>query len=254
MVCEICQTTQAAPADGEAWACRQCGQAYQGRAITLSERQLAGLRTQAGRDASGKGTLVTNWWIEHKMPAGEEFLDFNKVSPARDFCRKMILDSANAGEIKTILEVAFGGLHEYRAMRAALAAAGVTYSGVDWTTQFVAHAQKEFPENRWTQGDVVRGLNVAGADLLYTQHMMEHLPALEPAFSNLLRLAKKRLINIFFIPPKPFDGYEVVNYRQYPLYHNTYGIGHIEAVCKANGFGVKWHDFGKEVVLVAERT
>ena len=83
-------------------------------------------------------------------------------------------------------------------------------------------------------------------------HMMEHLPGLEPAWSNMLRLAKKRLVNIFFIPPKAFDGYEVVNYKQYPLYHNTYGIGHIEAVCKANGFGVRWIDFGKEVVVVAE--
>lgn len=246
-----------------------CGQEYRGAsegstAIVLNERQLAALRTQAGRDASGQGSLTTNWWTQNDQPTGEDFLVYNKDTPSRRFARKMIVDWAVGGQVNEVLEIAFGGLHEFRALREPLTAAGVIYRGVDWTQHFVAHAQKEFPQNTWTQGDIVRGLCVEPADLVYSQHMLEHLPSLEPAFSNMLRLAKKKLVNIFFIPPKAFDGYEVVNWKSYPLYHNTYSVGHIEKICAVMGFTCRWTPFaptesngkrvGEDVVLVAERT
>lgn len=255
--CTICQATQAPPAGPDGlWTCGQCAQLYYGHAepgIVLSDAQIASLRQHAGRDESGKSTIVPNWWTNNNQPVGQDFLTWNNLAASRQHTRKLITDWATAGEIKSVLEVAFGGLHEFRALQAPLTAAGVTYAGVDWTAHFVAHAQKEFPGHRWTQGDVVRGLCVEPADLVYSQHMLEHIPALEPAFSNMLRLAKKKLINIFFIAPKPFPDYEVVNWRKYPLYHNTYSIGHVEHVCKANGFTAQWKTFGEDVVLLAER-
>jgi len=273
LTCDVCQTTQSAPvAEEAAWKCRMCGQEYRttaggkGKSIVLSNRQLTALRTQMGRDASGRATLTKNWWTENDQPVGEAFLDFNKDAPARHYTRKLILNWAAAKQIGSILEIAFGGLHEYRAMRSQLKDLNVSYYGVDWTEQFVAHAQKEFPECRWLQGDIVRGVNVDAADVVYSQHMLEHLPALEPAFSNMLRLARKKLVNMFFIPPKPFPNYEVVNWSKFPLYHNTYSIGHIEAVCQSMGFTCKWVPFpndpakpkteglGEDVVLICERS
>jgi SAM-dependent methyltransferase len=271
LTCDICRTTQTAPAATDAnWRCKLCGQEYRStgganKSIVLSERQLAALRTLGGRDASGRATIVTNWWTKNEQPAGETFLDYNKDMPARFFTRKLITDWAAAGEIKSVLEIAFGGLHEYRALRNPLRDLKVSYSGIDWTEHFVARAQQEFPECRWNQGDIVRGVSSEGADVVYSQHMLEHVPALEPAFSNMLRLAKKKLINIFFIPPKPFPNYEVTNWQYYPLYHNTYSVGHIEAVCRAMNFDYQWVPFpndpnaagagnkGEDVVLVAER-
>ncbi|HSI36004.1 MAG: class I SAM-dependent methyltransferase [Phycisphaerae bacterium] len=255
--CSICQATQTPPAGPDClWACGLCNQQYFGGAepgIVMSDRQIEALRQLAGRDASGQKTLVTNWWTQNEPDVGESFLAFNKNSPARDFTRGLIRQWAAAGEIKSIKEIAFGGLHEFRALREELNAAGVDYSGIDWTAHFVAHAQKEFPNNAWIQGDIVRGVMAEPSDLVYSQHMLEHVPALEPAFSNMLRLAGKRLINIFFIPPKAFEGYEVTNWKQYPLYHNTYSVGHVEAVCRANGFTPVWRGFGQETVLVATR-
>jgi SAM-dependent methyltransferase len=272
LTCDICQTTQSAPvSDDTPWKCRMCGQEYRSTAggkrksIVLSDRQIAALRTQIGRDASGRSTLTKNWWTENDQPVGEAFLDFNKDAPARHYTRKLILNWATAGQINSVLEIAFGGLHEYRAMRTQLKEMNVYYGGVDWTEKFVAHAQNEFPECRWTQGDIVRGVSVDPADVVYSQHMLEHLPALEPAFSNMLRLARKKLINMFFIPPKPFENYEVVNWQKFPLYHNTYSIGHIEHICRAMNFTCKWVPFpndplkpktvglGEDVVLIAER-
>ena len=262
--CQICKTRQTAPDhDQTNWRCRMCGQQYRGGSIVLSDQQLAALRTQAGRAATGTSTLTTNWWTQNDQPVGEDFLVYNKDTPSRRHARSIILNWANGGQIKDVLEIAFGGLHEFRALREPLSSAGVAYRGVDWTDHFVAHAQREFPENQWTQGDIVRGLSVEPADLVYSQHMLEHLPSLEPAFSNMLRLAKKKLINIFFIPPKPFPGYEVVNWQQHPLYHNTYSSGHIEKICQTMGFTYTWTPFpeiqvggkrvGEDVVLVAER-
>jgi SAM-dependent methyltransferase len=255
--CTICQSEQIPPSGPDGlWSCGLCGQVYFGHAepgIVMSDAQIAALRQQAGRDPSGKSTIVPNWWTQNDQPVGKDFLAWNDAAPARQYTRKLITDWAAAGEVKSVLEIAFGGLHEFRALREPLGALGVRYSGVDWTAHFVAHAQKEFPQNQWTQGDIVRGVNVEPADLVYSQHMLEHIPALEPAFSNMLRLAKRKLINIFFIPPKAFAGYEVVNWQQYPLYHNTYSVGHVEAVCRAMGFRHQWATFGEDVVLVAER-
>ena len=72
------------------------------------------------------------------------------------------------------------------------------------------------------------------------------------------------LINIFFITPKPLDGYEVTNWKQYPLYHNTYSVGHVEAICRAMGFKATWKRFPvhnhqvngvpvEDTVLIADR-
>src|SRR5580704_2325525 len=233
VTCDICRTNQSVAAiDGAAWKCQMCGQDYRYDApsrqasIVLSERQIEALRTLSGRDASGRTALVRNFWSENNLPVGEAFLDWNKDMPSRHLARKLIIDWATAGQIQSVLEIAFGGLHEYRAMRNQLAELNVSYSGIDWTEHFVAHAQGEFPESRWMQGDIVRGLSSETADVVYSQHMLEHVPALEPAFSNMLNLARKKLINIFFIPPKPFPNYDVVNWEKFPRYHNTYGIGH----------------------------
>jgi SAM-dependent methyltransferase len=270
VLCDICQTPQSVRAAAN-WKCRLCGQEYRspaaGRAnsMVLSDRQLSALRALMGRDATGRGTFVKNWWNENDQPVGEEFLHFNKDAPARHYTRKLITDWAASGQVSSVLEIAFGGLHEFRAMRARLKELNVTYSGIDWTEKFVNHAQREFPECSWMQGDIVRGVTAEPADVVYSQHMLEHLPALEPAFSNMLRLARKKLVNIFFIPPKPFPNYEVVNWQKYPLYHNTYSIGHIEAICRAMNFNYRWIPFpndpskprteglGEDCVLVAER-
>jgi SAM-dependent methyltransferase len=271
LTCDICRATQnAATVEGPAWKCRTCGQDYRYDApsnqasIVLSERQIQALRTLSGRNASGRSALVRNFWSENNLPVGEAFLDWNKDMPSRHLTRKLILDWAAGGEIQNVLEIAFGGLHEYRAMRKQLTELNVSYSGIDWAEHFVTHAQKEFPECRWTHGDIVRGVSSEGADVVYSQHMLEHLPALEPGFSNMLNLARKKLINIFFIPPKPFPNYEVVNWEKFPRYHNTYSIGHIETICRTMNFTCKWVPFeknpvtpgvglGQDVVLICER-
>lgn len=268
--CDICQSVQdEMPANSTRWRCKGCGQEYRSVgarriSIVLNTRQLAALRTLAGRDASGRSSVVKSWWADNGQHVGEKFLDWNKDMPSRHLARKLITDWAAAGEIQSVLEIAFGGVHEYRAMRDRLRELNVSYFGIDWTDQFVAQAQTEFPEGRWMQGDIVRGLSADPADVVYSQHMLEHVPALEPAFSNMLRLARKKLINIFFIPPKPFPNYDVVNWEKFPKYHNTYGIGHIEKICQSHDFTCKWVPFeknptmpgvglGQDVVLICEK-
>src|SRR5579863_2206347 len=110
LTCDICQTTQNAPIVDEAtWKCRMCGQEYRttaggrGKSIVLSDRQLIGLRTLMGREASGRATLVKNWWTENEYAGGEGFLDFNKDAPSRQFTRKLIFDWAAAGEISSVI-------------------------------------------------------------------------------------------------------------------------------------------------------
>lgn len=250
VVCPVCQRDNT-PEHEETWRCAGCGQTFRGESILLSDRQAALLRQVAGRDPTGRSTLVRNWWTDNDMPTGEQFLTWNKTSAAREHCRNLIKLWAQQGWISSILEIAFGGLHEFRALRGQIG--DVRYGGVDWTPRFVEAAQREFPDGAWQQGDIVRDVAAEPADLVYSQHMLEHVPSLEPAFSNMLRLSRKVLLNIFFIPPQQFDGREIVDWKQYPLYHNTYAIGHVEHVCRANGFEPEWMAVGNETILLARR-
>ena len=233
--------------------------------IVLSERQLAALADtgrEAMRPAGPRSSRIGGPKTISRQ--AKRFWIGTRTCRPGIWCASLSLDWAAAGQIQSVLEIAFGGLHEYRAMRNQLKELKVSYSGIDWTEHFVTHAQSEFPESRWMQGDIVRGVSAEPADVVYSQHMLEHIPALEPAFSNMLRLARKKLINIFFIPPKPFPNYDVVNWEKFPLYHNTYSIGHIEAICRSMNFTCKWVPFeknpampgvglGQDVVLICER-
>src|SRR4051794_393852 len=95
VTCEICHTRQTAPdRDSSNWRCRLCGQEYRSAgggaaSIQLTERQLAALRTQAGRDPSGRTSLVPNWWTDNNESTGAEFLTQNVDTPSRRFTRKL---------------------------------------------------------------------------------------------------------------------------------------------------------------------
>jgi hypothetical protein len=207
-----------------------------------------------------------NFWEQYQT--GDGFLDFLKdTSLARQFCRQFISENIKSGAVQSLTEIGFGGLNEYLSLEQVFSSSpGFRYVGLDWTQNFVDSARRRFPERTWERCDITQYVTneTLRSDLAYSQHVLEHLTGLEPALSNLLFLAKKALINIFFLPPRKDD--EVINFAQYPLYHNFYSAKHIKKVCERHRFDAKmiWvnnrqlENFGKglppdEVVLIALR-
>lgn len=208
-------------------------------------------------------TTNVNYWTGFE--SGEGFLDYLRDSSnARRFCRRLICEMIEAKKVASLLEVGIGGLNEITSLDPILQKhSQVVYRGTDWTPKFLENARAKFPGYQFSKLDITQ----CGcppeleSDLVYSQHVLEHCPGLNPPLSNMLQLARKVLVNIFFIPPAE---QEYIDFHHYPLYHNRYAIHHIMKVCGHHGFTAKLYPFSnagdpgarecqEETVLVAER-
>tara|TARA_B110000208_G_scaffold181978_1_gene233259 strand:+ start:448 stop:1041 length:594 start_codon:yes stop_codon:yes gene_type:complete len=95
-------------------------------------------------------------------------------------------------------------------------------------------------------------VNDSTYDIVFGRHIVEHQPDFETLFTEMIRIAKKESVHIFFI--KPNMGDTIINYdKKQDLYHNTYGSLDIVNFLKAH---VKVKDFKfldinkKETMLV----
>lgn len=183
-----------------------------------------------------------NFWTSYKT--GNNFLShLRDKSHAREFCRNKILELIQANKIRSILEVGVGGLNEFHFIKPMLEAyPHVRYTGTDWTERFISDAAAKYPDYRWQRLDIMQEVSDDSlvSDLVYSQHVLEHCPGLNPPLTNMLKLAAVAVFNIFFIPPAKID---LIDWRHYPLYHNTYGSKHITTVCRYHGFKPYLVDF-----------
>lgn len=211
---------------------------------------------------------MTGW--ENENP--EVFLKvLGYTSNARNWCRLKIMTMATNSEASSMIEIGCGGLNERAALSSFLERTPeFDYTGTDATTQFVHRGKKLYSMNDWHTLDISTDRFVDRYDILYSQHVMEHLPGLNPALENMLAMTRKVLLNIFFMPPV-WGQTELINWSQYPRYHNTYSCSHIQRVCEANGFDCEFKEFNnaefmdtprrdtdppiplKETVLIATR-
>ena len=174
---------------------------------------------------------MTHGWDDEDP---ENFLRIlEKTSVARSWCREFILKHA-----KSLLEVGVGGLNERRAL-GKMGFIG-DYTGTDVTWNFIENGIKHYPEDDWVHIDCNNLLHKVYEkhDVVYSQHVLEHCAGIGTPLSNMLRLARKHVVNIFFMNPS--DTHELINWNQYPRYHNTYSKVHIGTICEAHGF---YHEF-----------
>lgn len=183
-------------------------------------------------------TTEMNCWKDTE-PAG--FLEhLRATSYARRACREMIKEELNKWEKTSILEVGIGGLNEFEALKEHIG--NSTYVGIDSNDSFIVNAVERYPDYVWVPHDIVREEpgELPQCKIVYSQHVLEHCPGLNPALTNMLSMAKRTLLNIFFLPPTEI---EKPNCIKYPLYLNTYSRDHIWTVCKHNGFHAEFRDY-----------
>lgn len=204
-----------------------------------------------------------NHWDAYQT--GEGFLSYLRDSShARNYCRDQIKHLISTNQAQSLLEVGVGGRNEINCLAEFFRKyPSFRYTGTDWTPQFINEAQAEFPDFTWKQLDIVACQieEWMKADIVYSQHVLEHCPGLNPPLRNMLMMAKKVVINIFFQPPAAAES---INWSQYPVYHNFYSAEHINHVCHYHGFEPHMYAFNNadmpgahecqnEVVLIAIR-
>lgn len=80
-------------------------------------------------------------------------------------------------------------------------------------------------------------------EVAFSRHVLEHQPEFKSGLSELIRIASKEAINIFFIPPTHSVEHISFSYHD-NLYHNRYNINEIENFLKSNPKvkSFEWHD------------
>ncbi len=106
---------------------------------------------------------------------------------------------------------------------------GIDYLGIDSTEQFVREARERFP----THADRFQTLSLYDVerlgrtfDAVLCRHVLEHLPDYVPAVQRLYSAARKKLILVFYLPPRPLRfGRKRHERFQRGFYTHTYDLG-----------------------------
>jgi SAM-dependent methyltransferase len=103
------------------------------------------------------------------------------------------------------------------------------YVGVDVTEQFVAAARERFPAHadRFHHGSLYELDRLPGSfDAVLCRHILEHLPDYTPAVQHMWGRARRKLIVVFYLPPRPLRLRRKRNERFEPgFYTHTYDLG-----------------------------
>jgi ubiquinone/menaquinone biosynthesis C-methylase UbiE len=90
------------------------------------------------------------------------------------------------------------------------------------------------------------GLDDNSYELSYSRHVFEHLPTYEDILNEMIRVASKYVVHIFFIKPTEI---EKINYwDEENLYHNSYSKNDIENYLSKNSKvkSFEWLDINKD--------
>ena len=103
------------------------------------------------------------------------------------------------------------------------------YLGIDVTAQFVAAARERFPAEaaRFREGSLYDLDRLPGQfDAVLCRHILEHLPDYAPAVQRMHARARRKLILVFYLPPRPLRLRHKRDERfERGFYTHTYDLG-----------------------------
>lgn len=136
--------------------------------------------------------------------------------------RRKLRELQRHGE--SVLEIGCDGAVEYEGIRRY--GPPVRYTGVDLAPSAVSAARRLFREATFRLGDVLQGLDFPDRafDTVFCRHVLEHLPDIDRALPEMLRLARDRIIVVLFLPLEDLRGRKKVDrrYEGAAAYTHTY--------------------------------
>jgi len=105
----------------------------------------------------------------------------------------------------------------------------IDYLGIDVTAQFVTAARERFPTDaeRFRDSSLYELDRLPGVyDAVLCRHILEHLPDWAPAVQRMYERAGKKLIIVFYLPPRRLSWRRKRDERFEPgFYTHTYDLG-----------------------------
>ena len=153
------------------------------------------------------------WWdkeIKDQFPAFKSWVG-NTHAPSKVVMRDFIIKEG----YKSIVDFGCGMCDDYFEYKKI----PITWTGIEGSSFLYEHAQvKEIPVIPVEAHDT--GLPDNEAEVSYSRHVLEHQRHYEPILTEMIRIASKLVVHIFFIPPRDI---EIINWqRETNLYHNTF--------------------------------
>ena len=167
---------------------------------------------------------LRNRWRNYTPEQVEEFMRVGaegRVHPSRATAVRLLEGMASVLDVGCGTGVMFELIHECRP--------DLDYLGIDTTEQFVQAARRRFPDNaeRFRQGSLYE-LDHLGRtfDAVLCRHVLEHLPDYAPAVQHIYGRARRKLILIFYLPPRPLRWRRKRDEKFEPgFYTHTYDLG-----------------------------
>ena len=197
-----------------------------------------------------KKLFKQTWWNTNLSNSNKfnEYLGWlgDEKSDSRGFIRDNIKDL----NIKSIADFGCGPCLEFTTLKES--GYEFNYLGIDSCIHL-----KEYNESRnipFLNSPVEdTKLGESSYELSYSRHVLEHLPTYKDALTEMVRVASRYVVHIFFI--KPNDDEKIEHWKEENLYHNQYNKKDIEDFLsknkKVNSFD--WIDINEqENALVIE--
>lgn len=170
------------------------------------------------------------WWEQHAGTSHMQLLDYiqNYNAQSRRMMRQYIKKKGYA----SILDAGCGsGIDWLGFFHDGIV---IDYQGIDITPSLVLAGQKIANITEGSVEQLPFGNN--SFDIAYARHVLEHLSSYEQALSELIRVACKEVLIVFFIRPhqQDKDFINLIRYNRMLLYNNHYSKKKLEAYVKRN--------------------
>ena len=191
------------------------------------------------------------WWEYNCETHGDCFRQWvgDKNAPSRVAIRTHV----RAQKYESIIDVACGLCIDYDGFQADHMV--IAYQGLDITPKLIKAALDRGVPAR--QGSIENiPLADCSFDIAYARHILEHLMYYENAVKELIRVAAKEVLIVFFIKPSAapdfIDGQANEITQGYLLYHNVYNKekleNYIKNFHKVSGF--EWQEIGTQEIIL----
>lgn len=173
-----------------------------------------------------------SWWernVDSRMPEFETWIG-DPLSPSKIAVRKHVAQM----NYKSILDCGCGLCSEYHGYK--LDQFEISYTGLDQCKILV---DKSMASGISVLHGSIEAIPLPGksVEVSFARHVLEHLMGYEESISEMVRVASKAVIVVFFIPPADTTPpssdqlrYDVVE----GVWHNTYQKAKMEGFLKAN--------------------
>lgn len=161
------------------------------------------------------------WWDQNLDTRFQEFESW--VGDSNHPSKKMFRDYIKDKGYKSLIDLGCGNATEFFAYQQENPE--MEYLGAD-SSIFLYNRNRNMGVPMTLMRDDKVILPDNHSEVVFSRHVLEHQPSFKPLLSEMIRLTKKEVVNVFFIAPKEK---EIINYDPIDnLFHNTFCIDEIE--------------------------